>query len=347
MSENIENANPQFRSVYENENANKIPILFMIMGLAGSGKSYIADGLGVSRNGVLSKPIIHSSNELREELYKNVNDQTHNQDLFVELHKRIKNDLRNNKDVIYDATNINKKRRRAFLEELNKINCHKVCICVMTPYEVCLVQNTNRERRIPEEVIKRMYMNWNPPSLNEGFNDIIIAYNYGDINPSSYTLDNFFSGDINADEISQENHHHTYTIGQHCKAAARYIAENYPINNPLVDEIRKSRLTFAALTHDIGKVFTKTHINAKGENDGECHFYQHQCTGAYDILFYAKTAGIDQCDALYISNLIYYHMNPFLSWRQSKKAELRDRKQMGELMYQDLLKLHEADLAAH
>jgi predicted kinase len=333
-----EKLNPPTLRLYENENANKIPILFMTVGIVGSGKSYIAENLGVRRNGTVYEPVIHSSDALREELYGDINEQSNNADLFAELHKRIKADLQDGKDVIYDATNINKKRRTGFLQELKNIDCFKVCLCVMTPYEVCIEQNANRSRKVPNDVIKRMYMNWNPPALEEGFDDIVVAYNYGSISSEYYTLDNFFGGEVNADEISQENHHHKLTIGQHCRAAGVYAAEHNAENQ---------RLVFAALTHDIGKVFTKTHINAKGFDDGECHFYQHQCVGAYLVLFYCNVMGVSQDDALYISNLIFYHMQPFLSWRNSKKAEEKQRRQMGETMYRDVIELHAADLAAH
>ena len=212
---NFENANFPIRSVYVYENVNKIPILFMMEGLAGSGKSLIAENLVIKRNGECIKPIIHSSDALRLELYGDENNQEHNGDLFNELHRCIKEDLRNGNDVVYDATNIKKKRRRAFIQELKNIDCHKVCICVLTPYEVVLRQNNNRERKVPEDAIKRMYLSWCPPAMDEGFDDIILAYNYGDIDKNKFTLDNFFNGEINANNIDQENSHHRSTIGNH------------------------------------------------------------------------------------------------------------------------------------
>jgi len=38
---------------------------------------------------------------------------------------------------------------------------------------------------------------------------------------------------------------------------------------------------------------------------------------------------------------------PYTSWKQSEKAMARDRVQMGEEMYQDVIHLHNADNAAH
>ena len=101
------------------------------------------------------------------------------------------------------------------------------------------------------------------------------------------------------------------------------------------------------MLHDNGKAFTKTYINAKGENDGQAHYYQHQCVGAYDSMFYLDAAGYKTEEKVYISNLIYYHMHPYMSWQQSQKAMNRDRNLIGEKMFSDILKLHDADISAH
>ena len=89
----------------------------MMCGLPGSGKSTYADELA-RKEGF----IVHSSDKIREEL-GDVNDQSKNEQVFTILHKRIKDDLRSEKNVIYDATNINRKRRVAFLRELKHILC--------------------------------------------------------------------------------------------------------------------------------------------------------------------------------------------------------------------------------
>ena len=352
---------PPNRGVYEDENNNKTlilsskfrgqrsktnllddyinhfrpPIMIMLIGIPASGKSYIADYL---KN---KNTVVHSSDTLRQELYGDENTQEHNADLFVELHRRIKNDLIGGKDVVYDATNISKKRRTAFIEELKNISCEKVCICVMTPYELCLKYNSLRERKVPEEVIKRMYMNWNPPSLAEGFNEIYYYYNYGEDEKAikyRYKLTTLFEGDCGIDNFPQENKHHSLTLGEHCKRAMDYTINKFP---------SEKLLHIAALLHDNGKVFTKTKTNSKGIDDGDCHYYQHHCVGAYESLFFTKEMGLSTTDRTYIANLIYFHMHPYTSWKQSARAEIRDRLKIGEKFYNDVIKLHEADDAAH
>ena len=311
------------------------PVFIMMVGLAGSGKSTCASQIEIDKDGEVYKPNIHSSDTLRAEMFGDERDQEHNNEVFAELHKRIKADLQAGKDVIYDATNINKKRRAAFLSELKRFDCIKVCVCVMTPYETCLKFNENRERTIPENAIRKMYMNWTPPHVSEGFNCVIPVFNYGNERTTKYNIASLFE---RINKIDQENRHHSLTIGDHCAEACEYITAKRPDD---------SNLKAAALLHDIGKEFTKTYINSRGENDGEAHYYQHQCVGAYDAMFYLNEAEFNPEDQLYVSNLIYYHMHPYMAWEQSQKAMNRDKHMMGDKMFNDVTLLHEADAYAH
>lgn len=349
--ENDAEKSSPIRRVYNGGNINKIPVLFMMVGIVGSGKTSFAESLCIEKGQegkiVKTKPIIHSSDSLRKELYGDENVQSDNNKLFNELHRRIKADLLNGNDVVYDATNINKRRRADFLRQLNDIECKKVCVCVLTPYDLCLEQNRNRGRVVPEEVIKRMYLNFQPPALHEGFDNIILHYNYNgsDKLKKRYTIKNFLFGDVCAISINQENSHHTLTIGNHCVETARYI--HYYMKRQMPFRPYSEALYIAALIHDNGKPFTKSRLNAKGEVDTECHYYQHHCCGAYDSFFYTDNIPtLKTSDKIYIANLIYFHMKPFTSWKQSEKAAKRDREMIGEDMYADIMKLHEADKAA-
>lgn len=350
--------NPQSRSVLKDKNDNKTPILstctlplkekcynvrieisaipsiYIMIGLPGSGKSVYAKSIyNQYPSGAI---VIHSSDDLREELYGDVNNQKNNTDLFVELHRRIKTDLKNGKSVIYDATNISKKRRIAFLQELKNISCVKIAICMMTPFEKCLELNSIRKRVVPENVIKKMYMNWCPPYYHEGFDYIFCEYYNDCIVSPEYEVGNLF---MKINNFNQENEHHGFTLGIHCSRTYEYLLEKGA----------EKTIRIAGLLHDIGKVFTKTYLNTKGEYDGNCHYYNHANVGAYDSMFFTSTSNYDFTDKekLYISNLIYYHMHPYLSWKQSAKAKKRDMNIIGEKMFNDVMLLHQADLFAH
>ena len=318
------------------------PLLIMMCGLPGSGKSTSAKTITV--DGV--KPIIHSSDKLREEMYGNAEIQGDNNKLFAELHKRIKADLKCGNNVIYDAANIKKKNRIAFLKELKNIPCHKDCIVMATEYKACEYNNAHRERKVPPEVIRRMYLNFQPPHESEGFRTIIYEFTYltndnklvSEQPNDKYSLSNFFKV---ANAFNQENSHHKLTLGGHCAQAGAYIQEKQPDNFWLL---------IAALLHDAGKLDTKSRLNSRGEVDGECHYFQHHCTSAYFVMFVLdnieKIWG-KPCPMSYITNLVYYHMHPYLAWKQSQRALQRDKKLLGDKVFDDIMLLHEADVNAH
>jgi len=183
------------------------PILFFMVGLPCSGKSVKSQELAEKHNAA-----IFSSDALREELFNDVNHQEDNAKLFNELHRRIKECLREGKNAIYDATNINYKRRMAFISELKSIPCNKICILMATPFDVCLNRNGKRERKVPEYVIDRMYRNFDIPWYFEGFDEIEVEYADGTKNLYGSPYD-FITSTMHFD---QENPHHDLTLGEHC-----------------------------------------------------------------------------------------------------------------------------------
>ena len=318
------------------------PSFIMMVGLPGSGKSTYAKTLTLD-----GKPyIIHSSDKLREELYGDAAIQGDNNKLFAELHKRIKEDLRYGENVVYDATNIKKKNRIAFLREIEDVPCHKDCIVMATEYKACVYNNEHRERKVPPEVIRRMFLNYQPPHESEGFREIIYVFTYltsdnrlVETPPNDdYTLSKFFKI---ANNFNQENSHHTFSLGKHCAETGKYI-QNKRTND--------FWLLMAALLHDVGKLDTKTKFNSRGVEDGEYHYYNHNCAGSYSSMFYfnnIERVWNKPCPMSDVTNYIYYHMHPYLAWKQSERAKERDKKLLGSKMFNDIMLLHEADLAAH
>ena len=296
-----------------------------MVGLPGSGKSTYAKILSDQYNA-----IICSSDRIREELFNDVNDQSHNADVFKELYKRIKDGLQNGQSVIMDSTNISYKRRMAFLQELKNIPCEKICVLMATPYETCCEQNTKRDRTVPEHVIKRMYMSIDIPYWHEGWDDIQTIYSDG--------AEGIYNGVCDWVEsvmdYDQHNSHHKLTLGKHCLQTFRYL-DAIPVPSW---EIRT-----AALIHDCGKVKSATYTNSKGEHTEECHYYNHQYCGSYDSLFFR-----DIDDHLYVAQLIRWHMQPYF-WEKDNNEKLRNkyRRLWGEDLYSDIMKLHEADKNAH
>lgn len=307
-----------------------MPKFTMLCGLPASGKSTVAQKLAKEYDAT-----IFSSDALREELFGDVNHQDNNQELFIELHRRIKNCLKDGKSAIYDACNISYKRRMAFLAELKNIPCEKICVLMATPYEECLRRNVERERRVPEHVIKRMYMSFNIPYWYEGWDYIEIEYSEGSQNKYGMVTE-WLDTVMNYD---QDNSHHALSLGEHMRSAAAYM------RNKLCLTTYKNDLTLigATMLHDCGKPFCKTFTNSHGETTSEAHYYSHQYCGAYNSLFFAYLS--EFVDHLDIAIRIMWHMQPYFN--KEEKTENKYRKLWGEDLYNDIMKLHEADLAAH
>ena len=304
------------------------PVLVMMVGLPASGKSTIAYNLAKENN-----YIVFSSDALREELYLDINDQEHNHELFVELHRRIKATLRDGNSVIYDACNLNSKKRIAFLQELKHIPCRKECIIAATPYEQCLKNNASRDRHVPEYVIERMYKRFDTPYYYESFDRISIEYH--DVAARQTATD----WALKHTDYKQNNPHHRLTLGEHCIQAAFYVVEKWA-NNPFVKTLFQ-----AAMVHDCGKPFCKTFENGKGETTDIAHYYSHEHVGAYDSLFFRYN---DAISALDVSALISNHMKPYV-WERDGNEKMHNKyiKLWGSCFYQYVMILHEADKAAH
>lgn len=243
-----------------------MPMFYMMVGLPGSGKSFTAESI--------PNAVVHSSDAIRAEVLGDENDQTQQDLVFQTLHKRVLQDLVDGKDVVYDATNINYKRRIGFLDRVRALHKHDlrtVCLFMATPYEVCLERNNNRERSVPESVIQKMYFKFDVPMMAEGWDEIRIV---GDEDRHDQ-IDTLM---LRLSKLEHDNPHHEYTVGQHSMTAWQYLISHY--------KGADAALLRATLLHDIGKEKTKVFHDIKGNPTEIAHFYHHERVGAYDSFCY-------------------------------------------------------------
>lgn len=306
-----------------------VPTFVMMCGLVGSGKTVKAQELAKQYDAT-----VFSSDSLREELFGDVNEQSRNQELFTELHKRIKDCLREGKSAIMDSTNISYKKRMSFLAELKNIPCKKICVLMATPYEECLRRNAERERKVSEEVINRMYRSIDISWYYEGWDEIQIIYADGFEN----YLGNPYQFILDTEDFNQDNPHHNLTLGKHCLNTFREISNSDY-------SMRALSVKYAALLHDNGKVFTKQFKDSRGNDCEYAHYYNHERCGSYCSLFYKLEPF---CDPLYVAVLIRWHMQPYF-WEKDNNDKLQNKYKTlwGEKLYQDVMKLHEADRMNH
>lgn len=304
----------------------------MLIGLPGVGKDYLI-------NSVLKytypNAVILSSDDIRAEVFNDVNDQKHNGEVFTIMKKRTLDALKSGNDVIYNATNINAKKRIALLNELPK--CERIAYLLLADIDLILYQNSQRDRNVPEDVINRMYKSFQMPSYSEGFDDIIISVNKDAMH--SHSLEYEMAKN---DVCNHDNPHHTLTCGAHCRQAEveliKIVGKNY-----FVDGIDyRYILQFAARYHDLCKYKCKTFDKKKGI----AHFYSHEFASAYDFLALSdggEMFRLTKNEALLVANLINDHMSYFSG--DSKVESICKRKGS---VYKELLDiLHTADVNAH
>lgn len=105
---------------------NKLPNLYIMVGLPGSGKSHISQELAKENNAV-----IYSMDDIRGELCGDVGDQSRNQEVFHIWVKRIRTALKHGQNVIADATNVNKTGRIKLLAYFDDIPPQNSCTCCL------------------------------------------------------------------------------------------------------------------------------------------------------------------------------------------------------------------------
>lgn len=266
--------------------------------------------------------IAHSSDDIREELYGDANCQKDPGLVFKIMYARTLSDLRGGRDVIYNATNIKYKDRKSILSQVKQIKSVE-CICkiFIAPVEVCKERNAKRERKVPDFVYDKMLRAWQTPCEWEGFDKIDVVYTADKDNAYSYLRQMI--------GFDQKNHHHQYDLYKHCFKAAMELDSMCFDDNDLVFI---GGLMDTLLLHDVGKLFTQT----EPDENGDCHYYNHDNVGAYIAL----ACGLP----LFGSQLITYHMLPYM---KDVKGLETWRKRMGNYFTHWLDIFHICDMAGH
>ena len=288
-----------------------MPTLIMLVGVSGSGKTTFTEKK--------KDFLVFSSDKIRKECFGDESDQTHNQKVFEILHKGIKDALKTGNTCIYDATNLNRKRRIGFLKSLNGISCIKKCVIFCTPIETCLDRDSTRRRTVGEGVIKKQISQFQLPLEYEGWDEI--EFYFGDITKQKTLFDY-----IPKDKVPHDcPPWHLEDIQTHLYKTAIEMAKRTD----------REEMILSARYHDIGKFYTKTFYNrAKNEKSDRAHYYSHENWGAY--LFMTSYEFRTKIKVRQALPLIALHME--LNLKNSSVL-----KNIPESLLEDLKLLHECD----
>ena len=255
---------------------------YMYVGLPGVGKSFYA-----SKFSSCFDAIVISSDTIREEIFGDRGAQWCNNAVFSIMKLATIEALKQGKDVIYDATNINSKRRITLLEEIKKAcdsDIRTEVVIFLDTIPRIIAKNNDREHRVPEEVIRKMLLSFETPYKEEGWDEINI-YNvnrelkieYDDYyNPSPSLLEDF----------DQRNPYHNERLLNHIKTSINHLKDIYKKKEYLSNEDEEEYLLLkdVLFNHDMGKVSTQTF-----DEKGIAHYYNHNNVGAYMYLLKETT----------------------------------------------------------
>lgn len=299
----------------------------MMCGLPGSGKTSYAHKLAAKIGAV-----VLSSDEIRMELYGGLTNNDTNGEVFARMLHRTRSILNSGGSVIYDATNVSRKRRIILLQDLKACTAKfkKELVLMLTSKEQCIARDKERDgvAKVGPNVVEHYWRNFNPPAYWEGWDKIRIEYE------EDPELIAFYTNNFPFWDFEQDNSHHKLTLGNHLNQTLEYLVEH--LDTPDVG------LLYAGYFHDIGKVKTKTFINIYGNKSEQAHYYDHHHVGAYEFMCWAYTR-FKEGSLLDIASLIDMHMDPIILWKNSPKSKQRIEKLAGEFYINRVELLSEAD----
>ncbi len=146
--------------------------LYIMVGLPGSGKSTYA------KEFIKDQQVEYlSSDSLRAVFGKNESDQSVTPKVFGHIKTKVDEYLRDNKNVLVDATSVNRKERSDYINTAKKYNSKVVVVVFKMDRNGLIARNKKRGdeggRVVPDWVIDKMLNKFEEPDFNEGI-DVII-----------------------------------------------------------------------------------------------------------------------------------------------------------------------------
>lgn len=276
--------------------------------------------------------IILSSDQIREELYGDVNDKTHDEEVFQYIKERAVKELELGEKVVIDATNITRKSRELIINYIDtKLHLYDYgfikYVVVATPYFKCLQNNMKRNRVVPQETIEKMYKRFEFPTYQETVHKIEIVYPF-EIDKNTYKKNLAYEQYL---DLPHQSKYHSLAIGGHMQEALK-----------IMKVLSQDKIMLAAAElHDIGKPFCKK----MNEETGYAQYLGHENVGSYEAMFYAKNRKYSLEETIELCNLIQFHMRLYNC--ENEKAIKKLKSITGYELYYKLCQLRIADKEAH
>jgi len=156
-----------------------MPSLILMIGLPGSGKSFMAQRFQQQ----YSESLLISTDAIRAQLFGDEAIQGSWLRVWgrveAQFQEAVKEILQGNAPLaIYDATHAARRQRKDAIALARETGfTHITGFWIDTPLELCLERNFRRDRHVPEEIIQKMHRQLSdaPPSLADGL-DFLVRY---------------------------------------------------------------------------------------------------------------------------------------------------------------------------
>ncbi|MEJ8303298.1 AAA family ATPase [Saccharibacillus sacchari] len=287
--------------------------IHMLVGIPGSGKSVYARQLEKSTRGV-----IVSTDGIRLRLFGGESKQKNTYIIFDEAFREIGQALADGRNVIFDATNVDRAKRAKFLKRFSDTPVE--CYFFDTFYETAQRRIASRKRKLDDKILTKYAKNLQFPLLGEGFENVHLVHEQADeaSDGSKLALDRAEIEELLARQAShdelfahlsrhplfaqmpgydQGNPHHSRTLSLHTYAVLEYV-------NAFYEEEDRLAMQWTALLHDIGKPFCKVWK----ENRGYYSYFGHEHVSASMSCNLLKSLGYDDDFVLDVASRTEMHM---------------------------------------
>ena len=202
------------------------PTFILLYGFPASGKTTMG---GFLENEIYNTVLI-SADDVRKELYGSIDNYGNGEEIYQNLLIKIKKNLQDGVNVIYDGCNLYRSYRLDFLNEIEDLVDWKVVYRINTPKEKCLENHDKRGRNFSLDKIMHYFDINEPPRMEEGW-DEIIDYSWVDGSKRIYLASPFFGEKerqnvLKVSEMLRSDGHEVYVPLEH-KIANAWDLPNY------------------------------------------------------------------------------------------------------------------------
>jgi protein phosphatase len=148
------------------------PRFYLLVGIPGSGKTTYA-----RRH--LPEALRVSFDDFRLMLTGVAFDRAHEPYVVAAAHATLRALLarvrRWRRDVVLDATNVTRARRRFYIALAHRRGIPAIAVYLSCPLDLALARNRQRPAAVPELAVRRFYAALQPPALDEGFAAVYVV----------------------------------------------------------------------------------------------------------------------------------------------------------------------------